>query len=148
MVIYGIFAIRWPSGDAHLVVATTRPETMLGDCAVAVHPEDERYQTSCWPGNPVLPLVDRRMPVVADDYVDPEFGTGCVKITPAHDFNDYELGKRHDLAATTTCFDDNAAINHSDFSPEKRIGALDRFVARSEKIVADLDAVGTAGKGR
>ncbi|MDQ2077195.1 valine--tRNA ligase [Marinimicrobium sp. ABcell2] len=83
-------------GKDYLVVATTRPETMLGDSAVAVHPEDERY--SALVGKFVdLPLVGRRIPIIADDYVDPEFGTGCVKITPAHDFNDYEVGKRHNL---------------------------------------------------
>ena len=81
---------------AHLVVATTRPETMLGDSAVAVHPEDERYQTPDWQ-TITLPLVGREIPIIGDDYVDMEFGTGCVKITPAHDFNDYEMGKRHDL---------------------------------------------------
>ncbi|MGZ8245915.1 class I tRNA ligase family protein, partial [Methylomagnum sp.] len=89
---------RYPlaDGSGHLVVATTRPETMLGDTAVAVHPDDERYKHLV--GKSVrLPIANREIPIVADEYVDPEFGTGCVKITPAHDFNDYEVGKRHNL---------------------------------------------------
>ena len=87
--------MRYPlaDGSGELVVATTRPETMLGDTAVAVHPEDERYQSLI--GKEIkLPITGRLIPVIADDYVDPEFGTGCVKITPAHDFNDYDMGKR------------------------------------------------------
>ncbi len=90
--------IRYPiqGTKEFLVVATTRPETMLGDSAVAVHPEDERYKHLL--GKQVeLPLTGRSIPVIADDYVDKEFGSGCVKITPAHDFNDYEVGKRHNL---------------------------------------------------
>ena len=137
-----LWHFRYPlaSGDGHLVVATTRPETMLGDSAVAVHPEDERYKNLV--GQDVmLPLVDRKMPIVADDYVDPEFGTGCVKITPAHVFNDYELGKRHDLPQYNI-LDDNAAIN--DTAPEAYIG-LDRFDAR-KKVVEDLDALGLVDK--
>ena len=95
-------------GKNYLVVATTRPETMLGDSAVAVHPEDERYKSLI--GKFVeLPLVGRLIPIVADDYVDREFGTGCVKITPAHDFNDYEVGKRHNLPLINV-LDKNAAI--------------------------------------
>ena len=87
---------RWPTTDAYLVVATTRPETLLGDTAVAVHPDDERYRHLI--GQQVrLPLAERLIPIIADDYVDPEFGTGCVKITPAHDFNDYAVGQRHNL---------------------------------------------------
>ncbi len=93
-----LWHLRYPlaDGSGHLVVATTRPETMLGDTAVAVHPEDERYAHLI--GQSIrLPLVDRDIPIVADTYVEREFGTGCVKITPAHDFNDYELGQRHNL---------------------------------------------------
>ena len=137
-----LWHFRYPlaSGDGHLVVATTRPETMLGDSAVAVHPEDERYRELVGQ-EIILPLVNRRIPIIADDYVDPEFGTGCVKITPAHDFNDYEIGKRHDLAEYNI-LDDNAAINDS--APEKYRG-LDRFVARKE-IVKDLDALGLLEK--
>ncbi len=123
-------------GSGHLTVATTRPETMLGDSAVAVHPDDDRYQHLI--GKELeLPLVGRRIPVVGDDYVDPEFGTGCVKITPAHDFNDYEVGQRHSLPMYNI-FDDNAAINNS--APEAYRG-LDRYDAR-KKVVADLDALG------
>ncbi len=133
-----LWHFRYPfaDGEGYLVVATTRPETMLGDSAVAVHPDDERYRHLIG-RELILPLVDRRIPVIADDYVDPEFGSGCVKITPAHDFNDYEVGKRHDLPQYNI-FDDNAAIN--DDAPEVYRG-LDRYVAR-ERIVADLDALG------
>ena len=133
-----LWHFRYPltSGDGHIVVATTRPETMLGDSAVAVHPDDDRYQALI--GQTVeLPLVGRRIPIVADDYVDPAFGSGCVKITPAHDFNDYEVGLRHDLPQYNI-FDDNAAINDS--APEKYRGH-DREVAR-KLIVDDLDALG------
>jgi len=137
-----LWHFRYPlaSGDGHVVVATTRPETMLGDSAVAVHPEDERYKDLIGQ-DVVLPLVDRKMPVIADDYVDPEFGSGCVKITPAHDFNDYEIGKRHDLPQYNI-LDDDAAIN--DTVPEPYRG-LDRFEAR-EKVVADLQALGLIEK--
>ena len=91
-----LWHFKYPLSDnsGHVIVATTRPETMLGDAAVAVHPEDERYKHLV--GKTVtLPLADRAIPIIADDYVDPEFGSGCVKITPAHDFNDYEMGQRH-----------------------------------------------------
>ena len=129
--------LRYPlsDGSGHLVVATTRPETLLGDAAVAVHPDDERYQKLI--GKTVsLPLCDREIPIIADDYVDPEFGTGCVKITPAHDFNDYEVGKRHDLPLRNI-LTKNATI--SDSAPEA-YQTLDRYVAR-EKIIADLDTL-------
>ncbi len=123
-------------GDTHVTVATTRPETMLGDTAVAVHPDDERFNSLV--GKAVeLPLSNRRIPIVADEYVDPEFGTGCVKITPAHDFNDYELGLRHDLAFINI-LTPSAAIN--DNAPEAYRG-LDRFEAR-ERVVADMEAAG------
>jgi valyl-tRNA synthetase len=137
-----LWHFRYPlaNGDGHLVVATTRPETMLGDSAVAVHPDDERYSHLIGE-EIILPLVERRIPVIADDYVDPEFGTGCVKITPAHDFNDYEIGKRHDLPEHNI-FTDDAAIN--DTAPKVYRG-LDRFDAR-KKIVADLDALGLLEK--
>ena len=126
-----LWHFRYPlaSGDGHLVVATTRPETMLGDSAVAVHPDDERYKDLVGQ-EVILPIVGRRIPIIADDYVDPEFGTGCVKITPAHDFNDYDIGKRHDLPMFNILTDD-AALN--DEVPEAYRG-LDRFDAR-EKIV-------------
>jgi valyl-tRNA synthetase len=133
-----LWHFRYPlaSGDGHMVVATTRPETMLGDSAVAVHPEDGRYKHLVGQ-EIILPLVERHMPVIADEYVDPEFGTGCVKITPAHDFNDYEIGKRHGLPEYNI-LDDNAAINDS--APAAYRG-LDRFDAR-KKIVADLEQLG------
>jgi valyl-tRNA synthetase len=133
-----LWHMRYPltDGSGHLVVATTRPETMLGDQAVAVHPDDERYQHLV--GKTItLPLVGREIPIIADDYVDLEFGTGCVKITPAHDFNDYEMGKRHNLP-TLNILTVNAAIN--DEAPEKYQG-LDRFEARKQ-IIADLEALG------
>ena len=133
---------RYPlaDGSGDVVVATTRPETMLGDAAVAVNPNDERYQHLI--GKMVaLPLTDRQIPIIADDYVDPEFGTGCVKITPAHDFNDYAVGQRHDLPLINILTDD-AAIN--DNAPAAYRG-LDRFDAR-KSIVADLDTLGLLAK--
>ena len=132
-----LWHMRYPlsSGDGHLIVATTRPETMLGDAAVAVHPDDERYQHLI--GQMVqLPLTDSEIPVIADDYVDPEFGTGCVKITPAHDFNDYAMGQRHDLPLINI-FTVDAAINAE--APGNYAG-MDRFAAR-EKILQDLDTL-------
>ena len=130
--------MRYPlaDGSGELVVATTRPETMLGDTAVAVHPEDERYQHLI--GKDIkLPITGRLIPVIADDYVDPEFGTGCVKITPAHDFNDYDMGKRHALPVINILTAD-AKIN--DEAPQAYRG-LDRFDARKQ-IVSDLEASG------
>ena len=137
-----LWNFRYPlaSGDGHLIVATTRPETMLGDSAVAVHPEDERYQHLVGQ-EIILPIVGRRIPIVADDYVDPEFGTGCVKITPAHDFNDYELGLRHDLPIINILTDD-AALN--DEVPEAYRG-MDRFVAR-KAIVTEFENLGLLEK--
>jgi valyl-tRNA synthetase len=134
--------IRYPrcNGSGHLVVATTRPETLLGDAAVAVHPEDERYRDLV--GEHLqLPLTDRRIPVIADEYVDREFGSGCVKITPAHDFNDYEIGKRHGLPLINV-LDVNACLNEQ--APEPYRG-LDRFAAR-ERIVTDLARLGLLEK--
>lgn len=130
--------IRYPlvNGDGYLVVATTRPETMLGDSAVAVHPEDERYQHLIGQ-HAVLPLTGRTIPIIADSYVDPAFGTGCVKITPAHDFNDYAVGQRHSLPLINI-FTPNAEISAQ--APAAYRG-LDRFAAR-ERIVADLQQQG------
>ena len=139
-------------GKNYLVVATTRPETMLGDAAVAVHSKDERYQHLI--GQFIeLPLVGRLIPVIADDYVDMEFGTGCVKITPAHDFNDYAMGQRHDLGMISVLDHDAAivqvphvyttagkAIDEHDETIPAAYRGLDRYVAR-DKIVADLDAM-------
>jgi valyl-tRNA synthetase len=133
-----LWHFRYPltDGSGHLVVATTRPETMLGDTAVAVHPEDERYKHLI--GKTItLPLVGRDIPIIGDDYVDPEFGSGCVKITPAHDFNDAEVGNRHNLEQINILTID-AAIN--DNAPEKYRG-LDRYAARKQ-IVADFEALG------
>jgi len=130
-----LWNFRYPlaSGDGYLVVATTRPETMLGDSAVAVHPDDERYKDLVGQ-EIILPIVGRRIPIIADDYVDPEFGTGCVKITPAHDFNDYDIGKRHDLPIYNILTDD-AALN--DEVPERYRG-MDRFDAR-KAIVSEFE---------
>lgn len=123
------------TGD-FVTVATTRPETMLGDSGIAVHPEDERF-THLVGQRVKLPLVGRLIPIVADDYADPEQGTGCVKMTPAHDFNDFEVGKRQNLDMINI-MDENACINEN--APEKYIG-MDRFDARKE-IVGDMEAGG------
>jgi len=132
-----LWHLRYPvAGGGELVVATTRPETLLGDTAVAVHPADERYRHLV--GKSVaLPLAGRLIPIIADEYVDPEFGTGCLKITPAHDFNDYEVGLRHKLPMISV-FDANAALN--DNAPPRYRG-LDRVAAR-ERVVADLASEG------
>tara|TARA_R110001592_G_scaffold363248_6_gene682349 strand:- start:48248 stop:51016 length:2769 start_codon:yes stop_codon:yes gene_type:complete len=122
--------------EGFVTVATTRPETMLGDTAVAVHPEDERYKHLIG-RNVELPLTGREIPVIADEYVDREFGTGVVKITPAHDFNDYEMGRRHGLPMINI-FNDDAAINNE--APEAYRG-MDRFEARKQ-IIADMDGLG------
>ena len=132
--------VKTADGKDYIVVATTRPETMFGDAAVAVAPDDERF-TDIVGKFVELPLVGRRIPIVADEYVDKEFGTGCVKITPAHDFNDYEVGKRHDMPLINILTDD-AAIN--DTAPEKYRG-MDRFDAR-KAVVADFDALGLLEK--
>ena len=127
---------RRADGKDYLVVATTRPETMLGDTAVAVHPEDERYRALI--GAEVqLPLVGRLVPVIADEAVEREFGSGCVKITPAHDFNDHEIGQRHGLDAINI-FNADASVNDNAPPPYR---GLDRFAAR-ERIVADFDEAG------
>ena len=160
-----LWNLRYPLADGattadgknYLVVATTRPETMLGDSAVAVHPEDERYQALI--GKFVeLPLVGRRIPIVGDDYCDPEFGTGCVKITPAHDFNDYEVGKRHNLPLINI-LDQDAAIlakaqifnsdgshnNELDASLPEQFAGQDRFEAR-KLIVEAFEQLGLLEK--
>jgi len=123
-----------------LTVATTRPETMLGDTAVAVHPDDPRYRDLIG-RNVVLPLVERPIPVIADDYADPETGSGAVKITPAHDFNDFEVGLRHELPKINI-FDETAHLNDS--VPE-RFRGLDRFEAR-QRVVAEMEAAGLLEK--
>ncbi len=122
--------------DDYIVVATTRPETMLGDTAVAVHPDDKRYKNLI--GKLVnLPLTDRKIPIIADDYVDQEFGTGCLKITPGHDFNDFDIGKKHDLEIISI-LDQSAKIIQS---ASKEYQGLDRFDAR-RKIVEDIESLG------
>ncbi len=151
--------MRYPlsNGTGHLVVSTTRPETMLGDCAVAVNPEDERYKHLI--GELVeLPLTGRKIPIVADEHADPEFGTGCVKITPAHDFNDYEVWQRHrdELSVSNqihggliNIFTEDATIRENEEDEGQLIPAayigMDRYVARKQ-IVADLEAQGLLEK--
>ncbi|MBQ8828800.1 MAG: valine--tRNA ligase, partial [Burkholderiaceae bacterium] len=133
-----LWEIRYPASDGGpgIVVATTRPETLFGDMAVAVHPEDERYRDLV--GKTLkLPLTDREIPVIADSYVDKEFGTGAVKITPAHDFNDFEMGRRHNLKQLSV-LDKTAHMNEN--VPEKYRG-MDRYVARKAAL-ADLEALG------
>ncbi len=145
--------LKTSSGEDYIVVATTRPETMLGDAAVAVHPDDDRYKDLIG-GEILLPIVNRLIPIIADDYVDQEFGSGCVKITPAHDFNDYELGKRHKLPLinildkdasilkSAQIFNHDASINNEiDASLPKSYQGLDRFKARKQ-IIAELDSLG------
>jgi valyl-tRNA synthetase len=137
-----LWHMRYPlsDGSGYVVVATTRPETMLGDSAVAVHPQDARYQH--YIGKTIsLPLVNRAIPIIADEYVDPAFGTGVVKITPAHDFNDYAMGQRHKLPMINI-FTKDARIN--DNAPEAYRN-LDRFAAR-KKIVAELQALNLLDK--
>ncbi|MFN4190851.1 MAG: valine--tRNA ligase, partial [Pseudothermotoga sp.] len=132
-----LYYVKYPflDGDGYIVVATTRPETMLGDTAVAVNPKDERYKNMIG-RKVILPLVNREIPLIADDYVDLQFGTGAVKITPSHDPNDFEVAKRHDLPFVDI-FDDEARINEKG---EKYKG-LDRYKAR-EMIVKDLEDLG------
>ena len=137
-----MYHIRYPlaDGSGHLTVATTRPETMLGDVAVMVHPEDERYKHLI--GKQVtLPLCDRTIPIIADDYVDKDFGTGVVKVTPAHDFNDYAVGQRHKLEMISILTLDAKINEHA----PKQYQGLDRFAARKQ-IVADLEAAGVFDK--
>ena len=112
-----------------LSIATTRPETLLGDTAVAVNPTDERYKHLI--GKTIqIPVVNRDVKIIADEYVDKDFGSGCVKITPAHDFNDYEIGQRHDLELIQ-CIDFDGKIVNDDFVPE-HLRSLDRFEARKK----------------
>ncbi len=133
-----LWHLRYPlsEGSGHLVVATTRPETLFGDAAIAVHPDDERYRALV--GRKVrLPLTERELPIIADSYVDPAFGSGCVKITPAHDFNDYEVGQRHGLPLLNIMTLD-AALNDNVPPPYR---GLDRLQAR-KRALADLEALG------
>ncbi|MEO8400814.1 MAG: valine--tRNA ligase [Gammaproteobacteria bacterium] len=137
-----LWHLRYPLVDnaGHITVATTRPETMLGDVAIAVHPDDERYQHLIGK-HAHLPLSERTIPIIADEYVDKEFGSGCVKITPAHDFNDYAIGQRHQLTPINI-FTPDAHINEN--APKKYQG-LERFAARKQ-IVHDLEVLGLVEK--
>ena len=138
-----LWHFRYPiegAEDDYLVVATTRPETMLGDTGVAVHPDDERYRHLVGK-NAVLPLVGRKLKIVADDYVDPETGSGALKVTPAHDFNDFEIGRRHGLERVNI-FDRDARTNDAVPEPYRN---LDRYEAR-DKVVTDLEAQGLIEK--
>jgi len=126
---------KYAAGDGYLVVATTRPETLLGDTAVAVHPDDERYNQLSEKAV-ILPLIGKKIPIVFDTHVEREFGTGALKVTPAHDINDFEIGRRHDLPLVTI-MDDNGVMNEH---AGKYMG-LDRFACR-EQIVADLEKAG------
>jgi valyl-tRNA synthetase len=136
-----LWHIKYPvaGSSEFVVVATTRPETMLGDTAVAVHPEDERYQHLIGKSL-ILPLVDREIPVIADTMVDREFGTGAVKITPAHDPNDFEAGRRHNLPEIDVLNDDGKMNENAG-----TYAGLDRFAAR-KKIVEDLQSQGLLDK--
>jgi len=154
-----LWHIKYPIDEIpgkYIVVATTRPETMLGDTAVAVHPEDERY-VDLIGRHAILPLVGRRIPIVADDYSDPEKGTGAVKITPAHDFNDFEVGRRHhlplisvlDIAANLDLRDNSAFLENvppsAALTETLALHGLDRFTAR-KRIVARLEEAGLIEK--
>ena len=133
-----LWTIKYKVGETFIEIATTRPETLLGDTAVAVNPLDERYKNLV--GQTVtIPLVNREVEIIADDYVDIEFGSGCVKITPAHDFNDYEIGKRHNLELIR-CIDFDGNVENHNFIP-KELRGLNRFAAR-EKIVEMLEEQG------
>ena len=153
-----LWHFRYPlaDGSGHLVVATTRPETLLGDTAVAVHPDDERYRHLI--GQRItLPVTGRDIPVIADDHVDPAFGSGCVKITPAHDFNDYEVGKRHGLALINVldrdariapvfaCFDPDGRVQAEGETAPAAYAGLGRYEAR-KAIVARMEALGLLEK--
>jgi valyl-tRNA synthetase len=137
----GLYYIRYPfkNGKGHLTVATTRPETMLGDTAVAINPEDPRYQDLA-DDSVILPLMNREIPVIRDGYVSLDFGTGALKVTPAHDPNDFELGKKHGLPALRV-MDDSGRIN----AQGGAYAGLDRFEAR-QKVLADLEALGLLEK--
>ena len=130
-----LWNLRYKVGDEHLVIATTRPETLLGDTAIAVNPDDERYKNLIGK-NATIPIVNREVPIIADNYVDVDFGSGCVKITPAHDFNDYEIGVKHSLESIN-CMNLDGTIVDEDFIPEELRG-IDRFEAR-EQIISKLE---------
>ena len=137
-----LWNLKYKVGDDYLVIATTRPETLLGDSAIAVNPNDERYKNLIGK-KALIPLVNREVPIIADEYVDIDFGSGCVKITPAHDFNDYEIGVRHSLEQIS-CINLDGSIADDEFIP-KNLRGLDRFEAR-KLIIQELESLGQVEK--
>ncbi len=133
-----LWSVKYKCGDEFITIATTRPETILADTAVAVNPDDERYKSFIGK-TAIIPIVNREVPIIADEYVDKEFGSGCVKITPAHDFNDYEIGLKHDLEVIS-CMKLDGTMSDDDFMPENYKN-LDRFEAR-DQIVNELSDLG------
>ncbi len=133
-----LWSVKYKCGDEFITIATTRPETILADTAVAVNPDDERYKSFIGK-TAIIPIVNREVPIIADEYVDKEFGSGCVKITPAHDFNDYEIGLKHDLEVIS-CMKLDGTMSDDDFLPENYKN-LDRFEAR-DQIVSELSELG------
>ncbi|MDC2967237.1 valine--tRNA ligase [Acidimicrobiaceae bacterium] len=133
-----LWSVKYKCGDEFITIATTRPETILADTAVAVNPDDERYKSFIGK-TAIIPIVNREVPIIADEYVDKEFGSGCVKITPAHDFNDYEIGLKHDLEVIS-CMKLDGTMSDDDFMP-KNYKNLDRFEAR-DQIVNELSELG------
>ncbi len=133
-----LWSVKYKCGDEFITIATTRPETILADTAVAVNPDDERYKSFIGK-TAIIPIVNREVPIIADEYVDTEFGSGCVKITPAHDFNDYEIGLKHDLEIIS-CMKLDGTMSDDDFMPENYKN-LDRFEAR-DQIVNELSELG------
>ena len=133
-----LWSVKYKCGDEFITIATTRPETILADTAVAVNPDDERYKSFIGK-TAIIPIVNREVPIIADEYVDKEFGSGCVKITPAHDFNDYEIGLKHDLEVIS-CMKLDGTMSDDDFMPENYKN-LDRFEAR-DQIVNELSELG------
>ena len=136
-----LWSVKYKCGDEFITIATTRPETILADTAVAVNPDDERYKSFIGK-TAIIPIVNREVPIIADEYVDKEFGSGCVKITPAHDFNDYEIGLKHDLEVIS-CMKLDGTMSDDDFMPENYKN-LDRFEAR-DQIVNELSELGFLG---
>ncbi len=133
-----LWSVKYKCGDEFITIATTRPETILADTAVAVNPDDERYKSFIGK-TAIIPIVNREVPIIADEYVDKEFGSGCVKITPAHDFNDYEIGLKHDLEVIS-CMKLDGTMSDDDYMPENYKN-LDRFEAR-DQIVSELSELG------
>ncbi len=133
-----LWSVKYKCGDEFITIATTRPETILADTAVAVNPDDERYKSFIGK-TAIIPIVNREVPIIADEYVDKEFGSGCVKITPAHDFNDYEIGLKHDLEVIS-CMKLDGTMSDDDFMPDNYKN-LDRFEAR-DQIVNELSELG------